>query len=146
MEHEIRDPRAGSERVVVDAIDQDAWQPSVHGSADPVLRAKYIDYCSAQLTEVFLSLPDERVYQLLEEAALDANLHPGDLGFLMKVRLVTRRLRESVPLPDFEDWRREYTEDPSRFDVHLLGLWKELVEHEPRPHPGPEDDPDRERA
>lgn len=146
MELEILDPRAGSERVVVDAIDRDDWQPSVDGSVDPVLRAKYIDYCSAQLTEVFLSLPDERVYQLLEEAALDADLHPGDLGFLMKVRLVTRRLRESVPLPNFDDWSREYREDPARFDVHLLGLWKELVQDESGAERRREGDAGPERA
>ncbi len=103
------------------ALDEDA-------PFDPVLRAKYIDFCSAQLTEVFLSLSDEKVYDMVEEAARAADLHPGALGFKAMVRLVTQTLRESVPLPDFGSWSEEYRADPERFDVAMLGLWEELLE------------------
>jgi hypothetical protein len=48
---------------------------------DPVLRAKYLDYCSARISEVFLSMTDEHTYELMEEAAREANLSPGSLGF-----------------------------------------------------------------
>jgi hypothetical protein len=94
---------------------------------DEVLRAKYLDFCSARLTEVFLSLSEERIYRLVEEAAREANLQVGTLNFRSMVRLVTQKLEESVPLPDLETWAREYTADPERFDKHLLGLWKDLV-------------------
>ncbi len=94
---------------------------------DKVLRAKYLDFCSARLTEVFLSLSEERIYRLVEEAAREANLQVGTLNFRTMVRLVTQKLEESVPLPDLETWAREYTADPERFDKHLLGLWKDLV-------------------
>ncbi len=94
---------------------------------DEVLRAKYLDFCSARLTEVFLSLSEERIYRLVEEAAREANLQVGTLNFQSMVRLVTQKLEESVPLPDLETWAREYTADPGRFDEHLLGLWKDLV-------------------
>ncbi len=94
---------------------------------DEVLRAKYLDFCSARLTEVFLSLSEERIYRLVEEAAREANLQVGTLNFQTMVRLVTQKLEESVPLPDLETWAREYTADPERFDKHLLGLWKDLV-------------------
>ena len=94
---------------------------------DEVLRAKYLDFCSARLTEVFLSLSEERIYRLVEEAAREANLQVGTLNFQTMVRLVTQKLEESVPLPDLETWAREYTADPERFDEHLLGLWKDLV-------------------
>ncbi len=40
------------------------------------------------------------------------------------MQLVTRKLRKSVPLPDMETWVMEYTEDPGRYDPHLLGLWE----------------------
>ena len=93
-------------------------------NVDPVLRAKYLDYCSAQISEVFLSLTDERTYQLMEEAAHEANLAVGALSFQAMMQLVTRKLRQSVPLPDMETWIAEYTEDPGRYDPHLLGLWK----------------------
>ena len=94
---------------------------------DEVLRAKYLDFCSARLTEVFLSLSEERIYRLVEEAAREANLQVGTLNFQTMVRLVTQKLEQSVPLPDLQTWAREYSADPDRFDEHLLGLWKELV-------------------
>jgi len=50
-------------------------QPRV--DVDAVLRAKYLDYCSARISEVFLSLTDEHTYQLMEEAALEADLTVG---------------------------------------------------------------------
>lgn len=95
------------------------------GVADATLRAKYLDYCSARICEVFLSLSDERIYQLMEEAALDAGLTPGSLGFRSMVGLVTRKLQKSVPLPDFEAWARDYREHPERYDPVLMGLWEE---------------------
>ena len=76
---------------------------------------------------MFLSLSEERIYRLVEEAAREANLQVGTLNFQTMVRLVTQKLEESVPLPDLETWAREYTADPERFDKHLLGLWKDLV-------------------
>lgn len=103
-------------------------RPPDDAGSDQVLRAKYADFCSAQLTEVFLGLSDERIYDLVEEAALDRDEHTGTLGFQAMVRLVTQKLRDSVPLPDFETWRDEYRANPERFDVHMLGLWEELLE------------------
>jgi len=91
---------------------------------DPVLRAKYLDYCSAQISEVYLSLTDEHTYQIMEEAALEADLTVGALSFQAMMQLVTRKLRKSVPLPDIETWIAEYTEDPGRYDPFLLGLWE----------------------
>lgn len=91
---------------------------------DPVLRAKYLDYCSARISEVFLSLSDERIYALGEEAALDSDLDVGSLSFRAMVRIVTTRLRDSMSLPDLATWAREYREDPRRYDDHLLGLWE----------------------
>ena len=91
---------------------------------DPILRAKYLDYCSARISEVFLTLTDEHTYQLMEEAAGEAALPAGALSFQAMMQLVTRKLRTSVPLPDLETWIEEYTEDPDRYDPFLLGLWE----------------------
>lgn len=88
-----------------------------------------MDYCAARISEVFLSLSDERTYALMEEAARDTGIEIGSLGFSEMMDLVTEHLRESVPLPPFEDFVREYREDPERFDAMLL---------EP---PAPPDDP-----
>ncbi|MGB5527388.1 MAG: hypothetical protein WBN79_11040, partial [Gemmatimonadota bacterium] len=57
-------------------------------------------------------------------AAHEADLTVGALSFQAMMQLVTRKLRKSVPLPDIETWIAEYTEDPGRYDPHLLGLWK----------------------
>lgn len=94
---------------------------------DPELRAKYIEYCSARISEVFLSLSDEQTYGLLEEGAREEGLDLAALGFQSKMRLVTRKLRDSVPLPPFDDWAAEYVAHPERFDSLLLGLWKEAM-------------------
>jgi len=94
---------------------------------ETVLRAKYADFCSAQLTEVFLSLSDEKIYEMVEEEAKIQKLDPGNLGFRKRVQLATNRLRDSVPLPDFKTWRRNYEAAPERYEKYLLGLWRQLV-------------------
>ncbi len=93
-----------------------------------VLRAKYADFCSAQLTEIFLSLSDERIYEIVEEEARAQGLQSGQLGFRMMVRLATKRLRENVPLPDFEAWRQDYEAEPERYERYLMGLWRQLTD------------------
>jgi hypothetical protein len=84
------------------------------------LRTRYVDYCAARISEVFLSLSDERTYALMEEAARDAEIEIGSLGFSEMMDLVTERLRMNVPLPSFEDFTREYRENPERFETLLL--------------------------
>lgn len=97
-------------------------------SDEGVLRAKYADYCSAQLTEVFLSLSEERIYELVEEEARAQASGQERLGFQTKVRLATKRLRESVPLPDFETWCRDYEAAPEEYEKYLMGLWRQRSE------------------
>ncbi|MEE8487631.1 MAG: hypothetical protein V3S56_05640, partial [Gemmatimonadota bacterium] len=79
------------------------------------LRARYLDYCAACISEVFLSLSDERTYQMMEKAAHAADIEIGSLGLSEMMDLVTQRLRQDIPLPEFEDWAREYREFPERF-------------------------------
>ena len=97
---------------------------------ETVLRAKYADFCSAQLTEVFLSLSDEQIYEIVEEEVKIQKLGSGNLGFRKMVRLATNRLRESVPLPDFKTWRKDYEAAPEQYDQYLLGLWRQLSSEE----------------
>lgn len=84
------------------------------------MRARYLDYCAARISEVFLSLSDERTYALMEEAARDADIEIGSLGFSDMMDLVTNRLREDIPLPSLEEFAEEYREHPGRFDAMLL--------------------------
>ena len=112
---------------------------STEGPSESELRAKYLEYCSARLSEVFLSLSDEQTYRILEEAAGQAGADVASLGFQSKVRLVTGRLRESVPLPGFEEWADEYRRHPERFEPMLLGLWQDAVDSS-------DDDPEAEEG
>jgi len=91
---------------------------------DRVLWSKYLDYCSARISEVFLSLTDEHTYDLMEEAAREASVESQSLGFQDMMTLVTRKLQRSIPLPDFETWSTEYEQHPERYDPYLLGLWR----------------------
>lgn len=102
-------------------------RPDVEPPSESELRAKYLEYCSARISEVFLSLSDERTYQFLEEAATEAGLDLASLGFQEKMRIVTARLRDSIPLPAFAEWADEYREHPERFEPILIGLWKDAV-------------------
>ena len=99
------------------------------------VRAKYLEYCSARISEVFLSLSDERTYQFLEEAASEAGLDLASLGFQEKMRIVSAKLRDSIPLPAFADWAAEYREHPERFEPILIGLWKDAVDDPTDPAP-----------
>lgn len=56
----------------------------------------------------------------MEEAARDAGIEIGSLGFSDMMDLVTGRLREEIPLPSFEEFADEYREHPERFDAMLL--------------------------
>lgn len=87
---------------------------------DPDLKARYLDYCAARISEVFLSLSDERTYALMEEAARDGGIEIGSLGFSEMMDLVTERLRENVPLPSYEEFALEYRAHPERFEAMLL--------------------------
>jgi len=102
-------------------------ETGAESSVDPVLRAKYLDYCSARVSEVFLSLTEERIYQLMEEAARSAGLNVGSIGFQKMVRLVTQRLRSIIPLPDLGTWTRQYEANPEEFEPMLLGFWEEAA-------------------
>ena len=108
------------------------------GHVEDVLRAKYADFCSAQLTEICLSLSDERIYELVQEEAHRRNVSGTNLGFRRMVQLATTRLRESVPLPDFETWKVDYESEPERYDRYLLGLWRQSAAAGERDRPAGE--------
>lgn len=102
--------------------------PDPDDGVDSALRARYLDYCSARISEIFLALSDDRIYDIMEDAAREAGLEPGKLGYRAQVRLVTEKLRESVPLPEMDEWVEEYRQDPEKFEPYLLGLGESAVE------------------
>lgn len=101
--------------------------------AGRVLRAKYLDWCSARLAERFLRLTPDVIYQLAQHASAEADAERGpgsagigtELSYRELVARVTEVLKEDDPLPPFEQWLAAYEESPERFEEELLGFWKE---------------------
>jgi hypothetical protein len=95
-----------------------------------VLKAKYLDYCSAQVADILLLLTPDEMFVLAQEAARDAGMS-GDLGYQEIVDLATGRVSRKLALPPFDVWVQDYLADPRRYDEYLMGLWEsELVVRE----------------
>jgi hypothetical protein len=90
---------------------------------ESVLRAKYLDYCSAQVADILLLLSPDEMFVLAQDAAREAGVL-GDMGYEQIVDLATGRVSKKLALPPFEVRVREYEEDPGRFDEQLMGLWE----------------------
>lgn len=92
---------------------------------DPVLHAKYLDYCSARVADVLLRLTADEMYVLAQEVSAQ----PAESGerfpsFTTIVRLATERISRELALPDYPAWAREYQKDPAAFERQMLGLWE----------------------
>lgn len=100
----------------------------LEGSPDPMLRGKYLDYCSARVAEVLVGMSPDEMYLLAQEVASEAGSRIGEPpSFSLIVGLATERLSRDLSLPTFEDWAAAYAEDPEGFERQMLGLWEEDV-------------------
>jgi len=90
---------------------------------EEILRAKYLDYCSAQVADILLLLSPDEMYVLAQEAAREVGAS-GDLGYVRIVELATGRVSRKLALPPFEVWVQDYRLDPGRYDQYLMGLWE----------------------
>jgi hypothetical protein len=127
-------------------------------NSERVLRAKYLDWCSARVAESFLALSPDEIYQLAENAAhgepilvdpvaslsslfdpkghelawqtgFDAQTATSDTEpFRLLVSKVTDVLAERIGLPTYEEWSAAYQESPQDFDKDLLGFWRESAD------------------
>jgi hypothetical protein len=104
--------------------------------ATRVLRAKYLDWCSAQVADHFVALSPEEIFELAERAAgegpsvpgrsLSSSGAAGDLSDLRSlVELLTGVLADQLELPDFEAWLEFYERNPAAVEERLIGFWKE---------------------
>jgi len=100
-------------------------QPADHGSREPteLLRAKYLDYCSAQLAELLLYLSPDEIF-VLSRRVSDQDEDAASPGWDRMVELATDWLAERVALPPFETWAESYLEDPERYEADFIGLWE----------------------
>lgn len=106
-------------------------------STDPagarILRAKYLDWCSARLADRFLRLTPEEIFDLAQEASALGTVEAASSweaspeSYRTMVERVTEALALRLALPPYEQWAVAYEEHPEQFDHELLGLWKEGV-------------------
>lgn len=93
--------------------------------SEAVLRAKYLDYCSARVADALLRMTPDEMYLLArteeEEPREEGTPAPP---YSEIVRLATGRITTRLALPDFPTWAEEYRKNPERFEKELLGLWK----------------------
>lgn len=101
---------------------EEARRPDVR-SPDHLLKAKYLDYCSARVAELLLELSPDDMYLLAEEAA-GGPVQSGSLSYDQIVGLATARISRDAALPSFAEWSEAYRADPNRFDGLLLGFWR----------------------
>lgn len=99
---------------------------------EEVLRAKYLDYCSAQVADLFLLLTPDQIYLLAQDAARAAGTG-GDLSYEEIVRLATDRLGRKLVLPPFEVWIEDYRSHPEFYERYLMGFWESEVPRAPEP-------------
>jgi len=87
------------------------------------LQAKYRDYCSARMADAIISLSPSEVYALAAaEASKEGQSMPA--AYTDAVLLATRGIKARLTLPKFEEWARDYLDNPSKFDPYLIGFWK----------------------
>jgi hypothetical protein len=91
--------------------------------AERILKAKYFDYCSAQVADILLLLTPDEMFVLAEDAARDSG-RSGDLGYEEIVTLATERVSTKLALPSFEAWALDYQDNPDRYDQYLMGFWE----------------------
>lgn len=93
---------------------------------DVVVRAKYYEYCSAQLADLLLYLSPDEIFVLAEKAARSRGT-PERVDYLSMVEIATRWLADRVALPPFEVWREDYLAHPDRYEEYFMGLWESEV-------------------
>lgn len=99
------------------------------GSDEPpdVLRAKYLDYCSAQVADLLLYLSPDEIYLLAQRAYREEG-GEGDLSYVEMVRIATDWLSRRVALPPFEIWVQDYHANPDSYEEYFMGLWETEAE------------------
>ena len=95
------------------------------GSEEPleVLRAKYLDYCSAQVADLLLYLSPDEIYLLAQRAHREQG-GAGDISYIEMVHIATDWLSERVALPPFEVWAEDYRLHPDQYEDYFMGLWE----------------------
>ena len=94
--------------------------------SEALLRAKYHDYCSAQVADTLLLLSPDEIFVLAQQAAEASGLR-AELSYDRAVQLATATVFDRLSLPPFEAWLADYRSNPDRYDPHFMGLWRSDV-------------------
>jgi hypothetical protein len=102
---------------------------SQKGSEEPlhVLRAKYHDYCSAQVADLLVYMSPDEIYLLAHRANREGG-GVGDISYVEMVRVATDWLSRRIALPPFEVWLEDYRAHPDRYEEYFMGFWQADVE------------------
>lgn len=92
-------------------------------SGDAILRAKYLDYCSAQLADLLLYLTPDEIFLLAKKAARELGVEQEG-SYMGIVEVATEWLAARVALPPFELWADDYRAHPDRYEAYFMGLWE----------------------
>lgn len=93
------------------------------GEPEVVLRAKYHDYCSAQVADTLLLLSPDEIFVMAQEEA-EASGVEAELSYDRAVQLATARVFHQLALPSFETWLADYRAHPDRYARYFMGLWQ----------------------
>ena len=89
-----------------------------------VLRAKYLDYCSAQVADLLLFLTPDEIYLIAQRATAESAADAGPVSYMRMVEVATEWLAGKVALPPFEVWAEDYAAHPDRYEAYFMGLWE----------------------
>lgn len=89
----------------------------------PVLRAKYHDYCSAQVADLLIYMSPDEIYLLAHRAYREQG-GEGDITYAEMVRVATEWLSHRIALPPFEVWVEDYRRYPEQYEEYFMGLWE----------------------
>ncbi len=108
--------------------DEDTTPDESSRNSPEVLRAKYLDYCSARVADALLSLSPDEMYILAKSATERSVTEAGESAdppsYSSVVAATTGRIYDRLKLPSFEEWARAYRKDPTEFDHYLMGFWE----------------------
>lgn len=102
-----------------------------------MLRAKYLDWCSAQVADHFLALSPDEIFELAERSSQGDVVTPDRItGALLEagndmssyravVERVTEVLTQQLDLPTFDEWMELYRSNPEAVEARLLGFWRD---------------------
>jgi len=97
------------------------------GESLDVLRAKYHDYCSAQVADLLVYMSPDDIYVLAHRAYREEG-REGAVSYSEMVRVATDWLARRIALPPFEVWLADYEAHPEKYEEYFMGLWESEAE------------------